>query len=761
MNMIIAGARAVAGAAFDASLLAALCLGVLDWAAALARGEAAPWHLPHVLAIVATASLLAAPLALLAALASRASLSRWVGRLAVFAASAVAAMPLLGIGLLVAQSGRFPALAAAAIAGAIAAFVAGAVVGFRLGRPIAWLAAVLVASVLARELGDSVAAFSRGDETSPGRLLLPVAAGEVVVLGLAFVLARAVTAIDGARPGRLLASAALVAGLAAALVAELEIPPQYPTARRFAFVAAFALLALAASRLSGLRLPRFRLAVAAVAVAGAATLFVALTPISPAAWAISGGTVLSRELVRAAGGFWIGYRRLVSDLDSRPEAALGRDARHDAAAWNREAPRLPYDPGELSAILVTVDALRYDHAGFSGLESAKGLTPEIDRLAERSHRYHRAYAQGAWTSLSMPSILWSRYPRDIPFTPVLEDSRRNLYFPAEVRPDTRAIHVLYAPVGETHDNLPSVLAAGGLATVSVANDGSSRFFAPRMGYAKGFKRFVYPRDALHRAAVADPDVPDADAAGLVVEELRRAGGGRFFMWVHFFDPHDWPRLLPYASYAERYRQAVRDADAAVGRLIDALAETGLDRRTIVVLTADHGEQVGERGTIGHGLDLYDETVRVPLLVAVPGIPPADHREPVGLIDVAPTVIHLLGLAVPDSMAGFSLAGGMVGSQRGERPPVAIETWRYEVDDPDRSIDLVGAVRGSDKVVLDRLLSAAALYDLASDPGEARNLLGSGDDAAIERFSSLAAWLVGLGGLRGETQAPAAQEARHR
>ncbi|MCA9542659.1 MAG: sulfatase, partial [Myxococcales bacterium] len=151
------------------------------------------------------------------------------------------------------------------------------------------------------------------------------------------------------------------------------------------------------------------------------------------------------------------------------------------------------------------------------------------------------------------------------------------------------------------------------------------------------------------------------ATALAVDFLRGRAQARapFFAWVHLFDPHQ-PYVLPPGtattddSDLARYRAEVIYTDLQIARLFRALETTGLLDRTIVVVTADHGDEFGDHGGQYHSTSLYDELIRVPLIVRVPGLPPRVVDEAVSLLDIAPTALDLLGVPAPATFEGRSL-----------------------------------------------------------------------------------------------------------
>jgi arylsulfatase A-like enzyme len=198
------------------------------------------------------------------------------------------------------------------------------------------------------------------------------------------------------------------------------------------------------------------------------------------------------------------------------------------------------------------------------------------------------------------------------------------------------------------------------------------------------------------------------------------------LWAHFFDPHkqyvDHPEL-PLFGRGERakYFREVMFTDAQVGRLLDALAALPGDvaQHTAVVVTADHGEAFAEHGMSWHGVELWEELVRVPLMIYVPGLAPRRVEVPRSQIDLAPTLLGLLGLArpaegTPDAMSGESLLGDLRGEPAPARP-IYLEL----PEGPYNSLRR-GVIEDGWKL-LERGVGRFELYHLTEDPGERTNL----------------------------------------
>jgi arylsulfatase A-like enzyme len=271
-----------------------------------------------------------------------------------------------------------------------------------------------------------------------------------------------------------------------------------------------------------------------------------------------------------------------------------------------------------------------------------------------------------------------------------------------------------------------------------------------------------------------------------VEWLGQNAGNRFFAYVHFREPHfpydppppydtlfgpapifpdglqDWEAVESYNRAAARgvevpaevldriqtlYEGNLAYVDHLVGEILAELDRLGLAERTAVVLTADHGEALFEHGFIGHNTQLYEESVRVPLMWRVPGIAPRRVADVVELIDLAPTVLGLVGLgALPavEAMQGRSLVPLLVGDRAVERPAFSRTLWnkpRYSVRDRES------------KYIWDSRSGTSELYDLTRDPSEKVNV---GNDRKFEagfRRQQVLHWLREQEHLRAGAPAP--------
>jgi arylsulfatase A-like enzyme/tetratricopeptide (TPR) repeat protein len=348
-----------------------------------------------------------------------------------------------------------------------------------------------------------------------------------------------------------------------------------------------------------------------------------------------------------------------------------------------------------NVLVITIDTLRADRLGAYGYSRAR--TPSIDRLASEGVLFEDVV-------VSIPVTLPSHASLFTGLAPPTHGVRDNTYF----RLDSEA------------ETLAELLKARGYETAAFV---SAYVLDSSFGLAQGFD-------------VYDDDVPTKGETPGTVAERRGEEGRRafeswiekrsperpFFAWLHFFDPH-----LPYAPpapYPAGYDGEVEYADAQVGAALQALERKGLSKNTLVVLTSDHGESLGEHGERSHGFFVYDATLRVPLIMKSASSLPSGKRvaAPVRAIDVMPTILE--ALAIP---AGGRSLLPLVRGEESESPPAYAECYVSELNFG--WAPLVALRDGGYKYIQ---APRPELYDLASDPGETKNLAGEDSDR-VERM----------------------------
>jgi len=387
-----------------------------------------------------------------------------------------------------------------------------------------------------------------------------------------------------------------------------------------------------------------------------------------------------------------------------------------------------------NVVLVVIDTLRPDHLAAYGY--GRETAPFISSLAREGVIFD-GLSTSSWTKPATASLLTGLLPiRHQTF------SRRDR-LPAEVT------------------TLAERLKERGYRTVGASANG---WVSPTFGFDRGFDTFLLQENFA--------------AGDLVAELLGLLGGLKeplkppYFLYLHLVDPHlpyDPPRAwdggpLPaalrghpvtleevdaphvrqrppelMARARDLYDGEIREADRGLETAVRWLAGRGLMRGTVLIVTADHGEEMGEHGRMSHGQTLYDEVVRVPLVFHAPHRIPGGRRfGTASLLDVVPTLADLIGLRA-GGLDGVSLSGLL----RGDRRAVpADHPYLFHLDFQDGTA--LALRDGSKKLVLSGRPYGKELFNLQADPGEAHNLLGAGGDADLDRLGSEMADLYNSG-----------------
>jgi arylsulfatase A-like enzyme/Flp pilus assembly protein TadD len=399
--------------------------------------------------------------------------------------------------------------------------------------------------------------------------------------------------------------------------------------------------------------------------------------------------------------------------------------------------------GPPGVLLVTIDTCRADRIGCYG--APVPVTPVIDDLAGRGTVFEQATAPVPLTLPSHATVLTGLYP-----------DRHGIR-------DNGA-----ARLPDEAETLAELLARQGWRTAAFV---SAYPLAREFGTDQGFA--IYDDDLSESSAGTAPGL--AEGAGEVANRLfyderiagtttasalawleEAAGGDRpFLAWVHYFDPHATYRPPPHVMRPglEPYDGEIAYVDEQIGRLLAALGDAA--SRVVVVVTADHGESLGQHGEATHGLFLYESTLRVPWVMAGPGVPAGERvTEPVSLADVLPTVLDAVDLAAPEGIDGET----RLPLARGTGAPPAFVFAECLV--PRLHFDwaaLRSVRRGNWKLIE---APRPELYDLGADPHEESNVLDLHPELADELRAELAAF-ADRGGALGAEEIELDAEARER
>jgi arylsulfatase A-like enzyme len=330
-------------------------------------------------------------------------------------------------------------------------------------------------------------------------------------------------------------------------------------------------------------------------------------------------------------------------------------------------------------LLVSIDALRADHAGTYGY--ARATTPNLDRLAREGAVFEAAYCPTPHTSYSVASLMTGKYMRPLLALGLGQDSETWAGYARHYGYRTAAF---YPPAVFFIDEAR---------------------FAPLRDRGLDFE--------YRKVEFAAPDL----RASQIAAYLARGGSSEpVFAWVHLFEPHE-----PYVMHAEHpfgptqgwtdvdaYDSEIAAADAGLGAIVDAFraARPG----AVVIVTADHGEELGDHGGRYHGTTVYEEQVRVPLVIVGPGVVPRRIPTAVQTIDLLPTTLSALGVPRPARVRGRDLGPLLAGKGAPDAGLAFAETDEYTL-----------AARGELRLICARAAAACALYDVVADRRETRDL----------------------------------------
>ncbi len=318
-------------------------------------------------------------------------------------------------------------------------------------------------------------------------------------------------------------------------------------------------------------------------------------------------------------------------------------------------------------VLITVDTTRADRMGFLG--SKKGLTPNLDTLARQGVVFERAYSQAPLTPVSHATIFTGTYPQ---FHTVTDFGH---------------------PLPALLPFLPEILQKSGYHTAAFIG---SLILDPRANMAPGFDRGFdffdagfHPKRGPNESRYESVERRAGEVIGHAIGWMNKNRQSPFFIWIHLYDPHapyDPPAPFDKRS-AEAYDGEIAYADSSLGKLFAYLRQRGLYDRALIAMMSDHGESLGAHGESMHGIFLYDETIRVPLVFKLPGDLLAGRRvgSRVRLVDVAPTLLTMLSLPLPPTFQGESLVPLMKAPpmKSGQKPVADLPAYA-ETDYPHRA-----------------------------------------------------------------------------
>jgi hypothetical protein len=352
----------------------------------------------------------------------------------------------------------------------------------------------------------------------------------------------------------------------------------------------------------------------------------------------------------------------------------------------RPSPRAGAPPRDV--VLVTIDTVRADHTPPYG---GAARMPALARLARQGAVFEWALSPGNVTRRSLPSMMIG----------VSAPRVAGRVAGWALRLDPR--HVLLA----------ERLRAAGYDTAGFFCCASHFGREHDLGLIRGISHVAIEHDGERLAGMAARWLAARDG---------RAGARPLFLWLHLIEPHAWEVDHPAAAGAQRYDLALAAADRALGIALEAAWTPARRARTYVVVTSDHGEGLGEHGHRNHASSLYNSEIHVPLVVAGPAVGPRRIAQPVGLADLAPTILDLAGFTPPrmPSMDGASFGPLLRGGGGGAA--ALGEAYSAMIEDRSVGASSRALVVGRHKLIWHESGAELELYDLAVDPDERHNLV---------------------------------------
>ncbi len=309
-----------------------------------------------------------------------------------------------------------------------------------------------------------------------------------------------------------------------------------------------------------------------------------------------------------------------------------------------------------NVILITIDALRWDYLGYNnpGLAKKK-ISPNLDRLAKKSVLFDQAISQGPYTKAAFPAIFYAQYPSKI-----TEQIKGRIGW-GRIKKNTRSW-------------VEKLREAGFLTAGFTTNPLTGRF----LNYGQGFQEFkdrdrpfsflidkVWPKldqklkalfiDRIKKNVVSGASMDSPYINQMAGQWLEKIEDQKFFLWLHYMDVHEpyWGNFKPShlsekekqetVKIREAYQKGVKFADRSLGELLEFLEKQKFLDNTLLIITADHGECLGEHGILSHPGQFSQSLIRVPLLFYSEGLRPKREKRLVGLIDIGPTILDLFNL----------------------------------------------------------------------------------------------------------------------
>ncbi|CAN5687905.1 sulfatase [soil metagenome] len=376
------------------------------------------------------------------------------------------------------------------------------------------------------------------------------------------------------------------------------------------------------------------------------------------------------------------------------------------AAADAAPPPAKGPAADLDVIVLSIDSLRADMpwAGYP-----RPIAPRLTELEKRSVSYTHAYSVSSYTSMSLGGLLGGRLPSEM---------KRNGFF--------------FGAYAKENLMFPELLKAKGVRTVSAHAHG----YFNSAGFEQGFDVWQIVPGIIFTNET-DPNVTSPQHEAIAEKILGDAAleSTRFFAWFHFLDPHDQyishekDGIPAYGkTLRDRYDAEVTFTDQWIGKLLDFIQTRSWAKRAVIIVTADHGEAFGEHNQYNHGFEVWENLVRVPMFFVVPGAEPRRIDASRGAIDLAPTILELLGAPPEPTFEGKSLVAELFGAPAEPRD-VIVDLPMTSDNDKRRAL-----VHDRLKIVAYGKDELLRLFDLEADPDEKSPITrGEKFDAMAKRY----------------------------
>ncbi|MCK5011772.1 MAG: sulfatase-like hydrolase/transferase, partial [Deltaproteobacteria bacterium] len=402
---------------------------------------------------------------------------------------------------------------------------------------------------------------------------------------------------------------------------------------------------------------------------------------------------------------------------------------------------------DFNIVLITIDALRADHLSCYGYE--RETSPNIDRIAEKGIIFKNTIASSSWTAPSMASLFTSLYPINHGVIHGMRYANNKTIYNQEVFSSELA-------------TLAEILQAYGYTTFGVA---SNLHLSEKFGFAKGFNYF--------KCLPWDP----AQSVNKIVYSWEKyiKKSDKFFLWIHYFDPHhayharspwieqytpkaltrklnltsksssELIKLIPtfkkdpqaLSNLVALYDSEINYVDSYLGKLIQKF---GLNKNTLLIITADHGEGFLDHSQLGHGNNLYYETTNIPLIIKLPyNSKKRIVNKYVNLVDIMPTILHILDINSPEQTLGKSVLKKKGPLLWFKKMLIRREKPEYSFAELDKGSILKTLITPEWKYIYDYKKKNEQLYNIKSDLLELNNLVDKETEQCNQLKEQLFNW----------------------